>query len=148
MFKTCFLFLLLFFSVPRIFSQCVAPLSPPDCNGSEPALTNNETINTGNTKWYYGPAVIMNSLTINGGTLVVCSDLTIDKFYMTAGIIYIRAGARLVIGSGIGSGLILSGNSYIYNYGTCEIQRNLSLDVGATAANPNVVINATPSSVF
>ena len=149
MFKTSFFFLLLFFSVHKIFSQCLIAPSPPDCTGTEALLVDDETLNTGTTKWYYGGAVTMNSLTLNGGTLIVCGDLTIDKFYMDRGTIFIRPGARFVISSGIGAGLILSGDSYIYNYGTCEIQRNLSLENGhATAATPNVIINATASSVF
>lgn len=149
MFKTCFLFLLLFFSVPKIFSQCLIAPSPPACTGSEPLLLDNETLNTGTTKWYYGGAITMNNLTLNGGTLVVCGDLTIDKFYMDRGTIFIRPGARFVISSGIGAGLILRGDSYIYNYGICEVQRNLSLENGhATAITPNVIINAAASSVF
>src|SRR5687768_16781789 len=149
MFKTCFLFLLLFFSVPKIFAQCLTPVSPPACNGTEPLLIDNETLSIGISKWYYGPSVTMNNLTLNGGSLVVCGDLTIDKFYMDSGTVYVRPGARFVIGSGIGAGLVLKGNSTFYNYGTCEVQRNLSLDNGyATAATPNIVINATSSSVF
>jgi hypothetical protein len=68
---------------------------------------------------------------------------------MDSGNIYVLPGASLVIGSGIGAGLVLRGNSAIYNYGTVEIQRNLSLDNGwATTAKPNLIINATSSSVF
>jgi hypothetical protein len=149
MYKPCFLFLLLFFSVPKIFSQCLSPVSPPACTGTEPLLADDETLTTGVSKWYYGTPRTMNSLTLQGGTLIVCGDLTIDKFYMDRGTIFVRPGARFVISSGIGSGLILRGDSYIYNYGTLEIQRNLSLENGwATAATPNTIINATSSSVF
>lgn len=147
--KSHLLFLLLFFylSIP-CFAQCLTALPPPACNGSEPALMDNDTLNTGITKWYYGPATTFNSLTIRGGTLVVCSDLTIDKFYMTGGTIFVRPGARFVIGSGLGAGLTLNGNCAIYNYGTMDVQRNLSLDNGATASTPNIIINATPGSIF
>lgn len=142
-----FLLLLLCLSTP-CFTQCLTALPPPACNGAEPALADNETLNTGTTKWYYGPTATLNSLTLQGGTLVVCSDLTIDKFYMTGGTIFIRPGARFVIGSGIGSGLTLNGNCAIYNYGTMDVQRNLSLDNGATASTPNIIINATSTSIF
>jgi len=148
--KAIFIFLLLFFCRSVIiFSQCLIPSPPPDCNGTEPLVLDNQTLNKGTSKWFYGSTAIFNSLSLNGGTLVVCGDLTIDKFYMDSGTVYIRPGARFVIGSGIGAGLVLKGNSSIYNYGTCEVQRNLSFDNGyATATEPNKIINATSSSVF
>jgi hypothetical protein len=150
MMKAITLFLLLSFFWPGNASpQCIVAPPAPACNGTEPLLVSDETLNDGITKWYYGPTATMNSLTMNGGTLVVCGNLTIDKFYMDSGTVYIRPGARFVVGGGIGAGLVLKGNSYIYNYGTFEIQRNLSLDNGyATAAKPNIFINATSSSVF
>lgn len=139
--------LLLFSQV--VFAQCITAPSPPAFLGTEPLAIDNETINLGTTKYYYGSTTTFNSYTLNGGTLVVAGQLTVDKFYMDSGIVYVRPGARLIIGSGIGAGLIFKGNSAIYNYGTCEIQRNLSLEGGyASAAKPNLVINATSASVF
>jgi hypothetical protein len=131
-------------------SQCfVPPPPPPPCTGTETQVVADETLHTGTSKWYSGPAASFNSLYLDGGTLVVCGDLSVDKFYMDSGTIIIRPGARFVIGSGIGAGLILRGNSAIYNYGTCEIQRNLSLESGwATAAQPNLIVNASASSIF
>jgi hypothetical protein len=132
-----------------VFAQCLTAPPPPVCLGTEPLAIDNETINLNTTKYFYGSTATFNSYTLNGGTLVVNGQLTIDKFYMDSGIIYIHPGAKLIIGSGLGSGLIFHGNSAIYNYGTCEIQRNLSLEGNyATAAKPNLVINATTSSVF
>ena len=131
MWKPIFLLsiVLLYFS-SQIQAQCISAPSPPDCNGTESLVTDNETINAGVDRWFYGAAATFGSLTMNGGTLTVCGDLTIDRFYMDSGTIYVRPGARFVIGSGIGAGLILKGHSYLYNYGTFEIQRNLSLDNG------------------
>lgn len=148
MMKSHLLFLLLLLQASPALSQCLVALPPPACTGSEPTLLNNETVNTGTTKWYYGPATTFTSLTLQGGTIVICTDLTIDQFYMTSGTIYVRPGARFVIGSGSGAGLTLNGNCAIYNYGTMDVQRNLSLDAGATASTPNIIINATPTSVF
>jgi hypothetical protein len=149
MLKSHLLFLLLFFhAAAPVLSQCLTAPSPPACSGTDPALTNNETLAPGTTKWYYAPASTMNSVTLNGGTLIVCSDLTINNFNMTGGTIFVRPGARLVLAAGSGAGLVLNGNSAIYNYGTIEVQRNLSLDAGATASMPNVFINASPTSVL
>lgn len=147
----CFLLFIVFIaSVPiHSIAQCRSAPVAPLCLGTEPLLVDNEVLNQGITKWYYGGAVTMNSLTLNGGTLVVAGDLTIDRFYMDSGTIYISPGARFVIGSGIGAGLILKGNSAIYNYGRCEVQRNLSLESGyASAVKPNLVINANTASIF
>lgn len=132
-----------------IVAQCITAPSPPGFTGTEPLAFDNETLNLGTTKYYYGSNATFNTYTVNGGTLVIEGQLTVDKFYMDSGTVYIRPGARLVIGSGIGAGLIFKGNCAIYNYGTCEIQRNLSLESGwASAAQPNIVINATRTSVF
>lgn len=147
--KAQILFPLLLILSLHCSSQCLTPLSPPACTGSEPLASENEILNDGVTKWYYGPSATLNTYTLNGGTLVVCGDLTVDRFYMDSGTIFVQPGARFVIGSGIGAGLVLRGKSSIYNYGTLEIQRNLSLEGGyATAAKPNIVINATASSIF
>ncbi|MEJ0101173.1 MAG: T9SS type A sorting domain-containing protein [Bacteroidota bacterium] len=130
------------------FSQCLIPLPPPACNGTEPLVTDGDIVSGGTTKWYYGSAATISTVTLDGGTLVVCGDLTIDKFYITTGKIFIRPGARLVLGSGLGSGLQFKGDCAIYNYGTCEIQRNLTLENNAAAATPNIVFNALSTSVF
>jgi hypothetical protein len=133
----------------ELTAQCRTPLPFTTCTGTEPLVIADEIITQGITKWYYGSTVTMNSLTLRGGTLIVCGDLTIDKFYMDSGQIIVNPSARFVIGSGIGSGLMLQGNCSISNYGTLECYRNLSLENGwASAAKPNVVINATVASVF
>lgn len=130
------------------FSQCLSALPAPACNGTEPLVSEGEIIPSGTTKWYYGATATINQLTLDGGTLVICGNLTVDKFYMTTGKIFIRQGGRFVIASGIGSGLQFKGDCAIYNYGTFELQRNLTLENPATVATPNIVINALNSSVF
>jgi hypothetical protein len=130
-----------------VFSQCVQPPPLDDCNGTEPTLTDNETLGTGAKKWYYGAAAVYNQVTIRGGTLVVCGDLTFTNFYLDSGTIVIRPGARLRIGGG--AGIVLRGNTSIYNYGTFDVTSNLVLDNSwASATKPNVLINATTTSVF
>lgn len=133
----------------RTLAQCRTPLPFTACTGTEPLVVADEIIPEGTTKWYYGPATTMNSLTLRGGTLVVCGDLTIDKFYMDSGQIMINPHARFVIGGGIGAGIQLFGKCTITNYGTFECQRNLSMDNGwASPSKPNIIINATWESSF
>ena len=143
---TIFILLLCHFNMA---AQCKPAIPSQPCIGTEPLVVDNESINIGTTKWYYGATATMNSLTLNGGKLVVCGDLTIDKFYMDSGQIIINPGARFVIGGGIGSGLDLKGKSEIYNYGTLECQRNLSLQGGwASPSKPNIIMNIGNASVF
>lgn len=151
--KTSFIsfFVLVFFWVLHPTQSQTQCLTAPTavCNNAGALATDGETINDGTTKWYYGPVVVFDQLKLNGGTLIVCGDLTIDKFYMDSGKIFVQPGGRLVIGTGIGAGLVLRGHSYLYNYGILEIRRNLSLENGwASAAKPNMVINATAAAEF
>lgn len=139
--------LFLFLSL-QSFSQCYSPPPPPDCTGTEPLIADGDVLAGGTSRWYYGAVATISSLTVDGGTLVVCGDLTVDKFYMNTGNVFIRPGGRLVIGSGIGAGLQFKGDCAIYNYGTCEIQRNLTLENNASVTAPNRVVNALSTSVF
>ena len=128
-------------------SQCIAPPAPDACTGVEPLLTDNEILTPGITKWYYGATTTMNQLTLKGGKLIVCGDLTINRFYIDSGTIIIRPGARFIDGGSLGVSLELNGNSTIINYGYFQVNRNLVLNTGyATAAMPNILINATSSS--
>ncbi|HMK05532.1 MAG TPA: T9SS type A sorting domain-containing protein [Ferruginibacter sp.] len=141
-------FLSVFTPAAQLCCQCLtAPTAT--CTNTEPLVVDGETLHLNTSKWYYGPTVVFNQLSLNGGTLVVCGNLTIDKFFMDSGKVFVQPGGRLVIGNGIGAGLVIRGNSFFYNYGTLEILRNLSFENGwASPAKPNVLINATASSVF
>lgn len=130
-----------------LHGQCLQAPLPDDCNGTEPLLADNEILGTGAKKWYYGATATYNQITLRGGALVVCGDLTFTNFYIDSGTIVIRPGARLHIGGG--AGIVLRGNTAIYNYGTFEVTANLSLDnTWASANKPNILINATPAAVF
>lgn len=133
----------------KIFSQCLSSPPPVPCSGSDPLVVTDETINSGTTKWFYGSAATFNSLTLKGGKLIVCGDLTVDKFYMDSGQIIINWGARFEIGGGIGAGLQLKGNCSIHNYGILECRRNITLEsLSSTPATPNIIANAGTSSRF
>lgn len=143
----CLLSLLFLLRPVAVSCQCMA--APAAACIAGPLASDGEVLNSGVTKWYSGPTAIYSDYSLKGGTLIVCGDLTVDKFQMDSGRIFIQPGARFVIGNGIGAGLVLRGSSSIYNYGTLEILRNLSLENGwAAAATPNVLINASPASVF
>jgi hypothetical protein len=136
------------FTITTVCSQCIiAPPVPDACLGTEPVPSDNGTINDGVTKWYYGAPAVFNQLTVKGGTLIVCGDLTINNFFMDSGAIYIRPGAHLRIGGG--AGIVLRGKSAIYNYGTLDVTSNMSLDnTWASPTRPNIVMNATRDAVY
>jgi hypothetical protein len=106
-----------------------------------------QTIAASDSKWYYGSPQTFANLTMDGGTLVICGDLSINNFTFNSGIIFVRPGAKLTITSG--PAMLMQGNCYIYNYGKVVIQRGLVLNsTHASATQPNVFINAGASSVL
>lgn len=128
------------------FSQCktAPPLEP--CLGTEATVSDNEIILLGTKKWHYGAATTLNQLTLRGGTLIVCTELTINVLNMDSGAIVIRPGAKLTAGGG-GSGMIWRGNCAVYNHGRFEITSNISFEGPyATASKPNILMNVTTSS--
>ena len=130
-------------------SQCLVAPAPPACTGTEALAVNGESLNTGITKWLYGAPAVFDNLTINGGTLIVCGNLTIDKFTFNSGTLFVLPGAGFVIGGGIGTTLQLQGGCYVYNYGAITSYRSVALDnAHVSAAQPNVFINAGASSVL
>ncbi|MBC7904823.1 MAG: T9SS type A sorting domain-containing protein [Gemmatimonadaceae bacterium] len=130
-------------------AQCLTAPVMPACTGTEPLLLNAETVNISTTKYFYGAPAIYGDLYMNGGTLIVCGDLTVDRFVMDSGTVFIQPGARFVIGGGIGYGVVLKGKCAFYNYGTLQSVRNISFDNGwASPSKPNIIINATPASEF
>lgn len=148
--KETLLALFLLLASPNLLPAQSPALPPlPACNGTEPLAVNGETITAGVTKWYYGSATTFSNLTLRGGTLVVCGNLTITNYTMDSGTVFIQPGGRLVLAAGSGAGLVLNGNCSIINYGTCEIQRNLNLHNGyVSASKPNLLVNASSTSVF
>ncbi len=128
-------------------SQCLTPPSFPDCTGSESLVTNNETLTTAQTKWYYGAASTLSNIKLKGGTLIVCSDLTINDLVLDSGIIVVKPGAKLIVSNG--AGLVMKGGAAIYNWGIFQSLGNIVMDYGtASATRPNLIINATPASVW
>src|ERR1044071_4231414 len=96
------LLILTMFVNNQLTAQCRAGLPASPCTGSEPLVVNNETINKGTTKWYYGPSVTMNSLTLRGGTLIVCGNLRLLDLVMDSGQIIINTAGRLTVDGGSG----------------------------------------------
>ena len=128
-------------------SQCLTPPSFPDCTGSETLVADNEVISSSTIRWHYGISATRSNVRLSGGTLIVCNDLTVNDLVMDSGTIVVKAGAKLIVTNG--AGLVLRGDCSIYNWGTFQCLGNIVMDYGVTSAlRPNVIINATPSSVW
>lgn len=128
------------------FSQCKTAPPLEACLGTEASPADNEILLSGTKKWFYGAPATFGQLTMRGGTLVVCTDLTINVLNMDSGTIVIRPGGKLTAGGG-GSGMIWRGGCAVYNYGRFEITSNLSFEGPyATAARPNILMNVTAAA--
>lgn len=117
-------------------AQCPTCPSVPPCSGGNGAASNFLNINAGQTYWYNGSGDSY-SIFMNGGTLIVCGDLTIPNINFNSGsTIYVDAGATLVITPF----LLMNGNTTIYNNGT------LFLNGGASLQNAGNFISNCSSS--
>lgn len=129
------------------FAQCISSPTFPVSFGTEPLVAPGDHINISQTKYYYGAAVAMSNVKMNGGTLVVTGDLTLNDLVFDSGTVFIHPGATLVINNA--AGLILRGNARIYNAGTFQCLGNFVMDgTWATAAKPNLFLNVFSNSYF
>jgi hypothetical protein len=127
-------------NINSITSSCFALPAAGACSGGNGAATTGITINAGQTFWYSSTGTFAN-ITLNGGTLRICGNLTLTNINFTSGTIAIEQGGTLTIN---GSGTLnLNGNSSIINRGTLNINRSVTLQ----NAN-NLIGNAIPSAVI
>lgn len=137
----------LFFSVLLVFislrsaSQCISFPAFPGCSPAGAiALVNGASVNSGQTHTFSGTSTF-GSLTLNGGQLIVCGNLTLSSIAIASGTIYIQQGAVLTVSNG-GSALVFGANTCIFNYGKIDFKMSI-----VTGAN-NLLVNCLPSSVF
>lgn len=122
-------------------AQCIAVPAFPGCApAGSVALVSGASIGVGQTHTFSGTSTYA-GVTINGGTLIVCGNLTLNSFSMSSGNIIVQAGASLTIFNG-GAAIVLGANSNIYNYGAVIFRVSL-----VTGAN-NIIMNALSSSSF
>jgi hypothetical protein len=139
--KKIFIVICLLLSGISISAQCIATPTAPSCNpAGSSVLVANDVVGAGqiktiNANGNYG------SLTISGGTLIVCSSATISSFAFSGGAIIVNTGGNFVINNG-GAAVAFGNNCIIHNFG--NIQFNVSIVTGQN----NIIHNATTSSVF
>jgi hypothetical protein len=137
----------LLFSAQSLLAQCFTAPDIPVCTGTESLVTNSDNIAVSQTKYFYGAAASLSNVRLNGGTLVICGDVTLTDFVFDSGVLYIQPGANLVVSNG--AGLVVRGNTAIYNKGSFQCLGNYVMDgTYATAAKPNIIVNVEPTSQF
>jgi hypothetical protein len=141
-----FLLLTFFHESSAQYCRFAPPLD--SCDGSGPAVANNDILGVGVKKWFYGPVGTLSQITLRGGTLVVCGNLTLSNaLFMDSGTIVIRPGATLTAGGSGGTGMIWQGGCAVYNYGTFNITTNITMEGPySSATRPNIVMNVTANA--
>ena len=118
--------------IPRqSFSQCAAaPIAAAACSGGNGAASNNLTIGTGTVYWV-NSSTTFSTLTLNGGTLRVCGNLTISTLNFSSGNLVIENGGLVIIQAFTSS--FLGGNVVFINRGTLEITSSFTLQNAGNA---------------
>lgn len=133
------LFCLTFYS--NLSAQCTATtLASGACSGGNGLLGNNQTINSGQTFWY-NTTGNRGNVTMNGGTLRVCGNLTLSSLSFNSNNInvIVEAGATLTINSGFN----MNGSTNITNYGNISVSGGINIQNGN-----NFIVNSGINSSF
>jgi len=133
---------LIFSFVPRqSFSQCAAaPIGVSTCSGGNGAASDGLTIGAGTVYWVNSSATF-STLTLNGGTLRVCGNLTISNLNFASGNLVVESGGLVAIQAFSSS--FLGGNVVFINRGTIQITSSFTLQNAG-----NAIYNDLSTSVF
>lgn len=133
-------FLLIIGYSGKTLAQCATAPTPPACNPSgSSALVNNDVVGAGQVKTVSGSSSF-SSLTVSGGTLIVCGALTLTSFTFNSGVIIVNPGGSVQIN--VSSATVFGAFCTLYNYGNFTITGSI-----VTGSN-NLIFNCTPSSVL
>jgi len=128
-------------------AQCLTAPAFPACTGTPSLLLAGDELTNSQTKFFTGSATTYSGVKLSGGTLVVCGSLTLNELVFDSGTIFVQPGATLVVNNA--AGLIVRGNTAVYNAGTFQCTGNYVMDATWTSASkPNVFINTSLASWF
>jgi hypothetical protein len=118
--------------IPRhSFSQCAAaPIAAATCSGGNGAASSGLTIGAGTVYWVNSNTTF-STLTLNGGTLRVCGDLTISTLNFSSGKLVVGNGGLVIIQAFTSN--FLGGNVVFINRGTIEITSSFTLQNAGNA---------------
>ncbi len=109
------------------FSQCnPAPPAVAGCAGGNGAVSDGQNINGGQTYWFTGgPTTLPSGVSMNGGTLRVCGNLTLSALNFNSGRIIIESGGILTVN--VGGDINFNGNCSICNRGSFTINHGIHM---------------------
>ncbi|MBA4239801.1 MAG: hypothetical protein C0448_03690 [Sphingobacteriaceae bacterium] len=124
-----------------MMAQC---LTTPVFIGCTPAtsspLIDGDVVNVGDIRTVNGTSNFSN-ITVNGGQLIICGNLTLSNLTVNSGTIFINTGGTLNCNGG--SNVILNSGTNFYNNGTSIFSAHFILN-----ANVTVINNGVLSSLF
>lgn len=125
-----FILLMLVLSTNVFAQSCNSFPSPPAmiaCSNAASSLSNNVNINSGNTYSYCGSGTpSYSNINLSGGSIYICGNATISSGNFNSGRIYVACGASLTFSNNV----TFSGNLGIINYGTVQVNGNLTFQNG------------------
>jgi hypothetical protein len=135
---------IVFFSIGNLCGQCLTADAEGDCSGCT-AITSGGSVNTGETKCFTGgPTTFGSSISVNGGTLRICGDLTTALNTLNGGSpskIIITSTGKLTITNNFD---VNGNNVIITNYGTLKMNGNITLQGNTNHG----LVNASPTAVL
>ena len=106
--------------------QCTpAPPAVNVCGGGNGAASNGQNINAGETYWVSTTTTFSSGVNLNGGTLRVCGNLTLNSINFNSGRIIIESGGSLTMT--LGGDLSFNGNCSITNRGSFTINHGIHM---------------------
>lgn len=151
--------LLFFFSFTLnsiVSAQCAIPAPIGSCSGENGSASNGQNLNSGNVYWYSGTGTFNSGIILNGGTLRVCGNLTLNSISANSGSIHVEPGGVLTINSN--NDVYFNGGLTIVNRGILTIHSNVVLqnsnnyifnELGATlnmnSGNQRLELNSSSS---
>lgn len=139
-----------------VLAQCAGTiLSQQNCSTPGTQISNNENLNSGVTRWNTGTNTI-SGVNFNGGTLVVCGDLTLSFGAINSGNIIVQPNSSLTVSGAVS----FNSNFNITNYGAVNFNGAVTLqNTGNTLANAtsnasmnfnnnNITLNGSGSAII
>ncbi len=137
--RCCIFLTLLSCGLPPVSGQCPYTFPDnPDCS-SGGTVSQNSSFFSGDTGAYCQPMDTVSNVSMEGGVLLVCGELTIDGLSFNSGEITVATYGKLVI---LGD-VTFNNDCKLTNYGTVEVHDNIEFQ-----NNDNFIFNVKKDAVL